>query len=260
MRAHWPEYASEAAGLGLFMVSACVFGAALGHPASPVVHALPDPFARRLLMGLAMGLTAVALIYSPWGRRSGAHLNPATTLAFWRLGKVATSDAVAYAVAQVLGGVAGVLLAALAVGGALAHPDVRYVVTVPGAAGRAAAFAAEAAITFVLMTVVLHVSNRAPLARFTGLAAGALVALYITIEAPISGMSMNPARSFASAVPAGAWTAFWIYVVAPPLGMLAAAEVYARRGGPHAVYCAKLHHDAVSRCIFRCRHAELRGR
>ncbi len=259
-RAHWPEYVSEAAGLGLFMVSACVFGAVLGHPASRVVHALPDPLARRLLMGLAMGVTAVALIYSPWGRRSGAHLNPATTLTFWRLGKIATPDALAYAGAQVVGGVAGVLLAALLVGSALAHPDVRYVVTVPGAGGRAAAFAAETAITFLLMTVVLHVSNRASLARFTGLAAGALVALYITVEAPISGMSMNPARSFASAVPAGAWTAFWIYVVAPPLGMLAAAEVYARGGDARAVYCAKLHHDTVSRCIFRCRHAELRGR
>jgi aquaporin Z len=211
-------------------------------------------------MGLAMGTTAVALIYSPWGRRSGAHLNPATTLTFWRLGKVATPDALAYAAAQVIGGVAGVLLATLAVGAALAHPVVHYVATVPGAAGRAAAFAAETAITFLLMTVVLHVSNRAAVARFTGLAAGALVMLYITVEAPISGMSMNPARSFASAVPAGTWNVFWIYVVAPPLGMLAAAEVYARRAGTRAVYCAKLHHDAVSRCIFRCRYAELRGR
>jgi aquaporin Z len=110
------------------------------------------------------------------------------------------------------------------------------------------------------MTVVLHVSNRASLARFTGLAAGVLVALYITLEAPISGMSMNPARSFASALPAGAWEAFWVYLVAPPLGMLVAAEVYARRRGARAVYCAKLHHDRVGRCIFRCRHAELLGR
>jgi aquaporin Z len=92
MRAHWPEYVSEAAGLGLFMVSACVFATALSHPASRLVQALPDPLVRRMLMGLAMGTTAVALIYSPWGRRSGAHLNPATTLTFWRLGKVATPD------------------------------------------------------------------------------------------------------------------------------------------------------------------------
>jgi aquaporin Z len=224
------------------------------------VQALPGALARRTLMGLAMGLTAVALIYSPWGRRSGAHLNPATTLTFWRLGKVATPDALAYAAAQVAGGIAGVLLAALVVGSPLAHPDVRYVATVPGAGGVAVAFVAELAITCVLMTVVLHVSNRPALARYTGLAAGALVALYITVEAPISGMSMNPARSLASALPAGAWDAFWIYLVAPPAGMLAAAEIYARRRGERAVYCAKLHHDRGGRCIFRCRYAELLGR
>jgi aquaporin Z len=260
MRAHWPEYVSEAAGLGFFMLSACLFGALLGHPESPAVQALPDPLARRTLMGLAMGLTAVALIYSPWGRRSGAHFNPATTLAFWRLGKVATPDAVAYAASQVVGGVAGVLLAAVVVGSALAHPEVRYVATVPGAAGVGVAFAAELLITWLLMTVVLQVSNRAALARYTGLAAGALVALYIAFEAPISGMSMNPARSFASALPAGVWDAFWVYLVAPPAGMLAAAEIYARQRGERAVYCAKLHHDAAGRCIFRCRHADLRGR
>jgi aquaporin Z len=260
MRAHWPEYVIEAAGLGIFMVVACVFGAALSHPDSGVVHALPNPLVRRTVMGLAMGLTAVALIYSPWGRRSGAHFNPATTLTFWRLGKVATRDAVAYVGAQVLGGLAGVLLAAAIVGGALAHPDVRYVVTTPGTAGVPIAFLAESAITFLLMTVILRVSNCAAVARFTGLAAGVLVALYITFEAPLSGMSMNPARSFASALPAGAWDAFWIYVVAPPLGMLAAAEVYSCRQGERTVYCAKLHHDRRRRCIFRCRYTELIGR
>src|SRR5881409_3640884 len=154
MRAHWPEYAIEAAGLGLFMLAACGFGVLLGHPASAVVRALPDPLARRALMGLAMGLTAAALIYSPWGRRSGAHFNPATTLTFWRLGTVETRDAVAYAIAQVLGGLGGVLVAAGVLGGPLAHPDVRYVTTMPGAGGAPVAFAAEVVIAFVLMSVV----------------------------------------------------------------------------------------------------------
>src|SRR5262245_12822404 len=191
---HWPEYLIEAAGLGLFMMSACSFGTLLGHPASPIATAL-DPLVLRMLMGLAMGATAVALIYSPWGRRSGAHFNPATTLTFWRLGKVSTLDAAGYALAQCAGGVAGVLVAAAILGPALAHPAVHYVVTAPGPAGAAWAFTAEVAMTFALMTVVLHTSNTPGLARFTGLLAGALVAAYITIEAPVSGMSMNPARS-----------------------------------------------------------------
>ena len=254
---HWPEYLIEAGGLGIFMFAACVFGTLLGHPASPIVETIPSPLARRALMGVAMGLTAVTLVYSPWGRRSGAHFNPATTLTFWRLGKVATADAVLYVVAQTIGGIAGVVAAAAVVGAPLAAPDVRYVATLPGAAGPLGALLAEIVITFVLMSVVLCASNTAVLARLTGLFAGSLVAAYITLEAPLSGMSMNPARSLASALPAGTWPSLWIYFTAPPLGMLLAAEFYVRRRGHAAVLCAKLHHDTTQRCIFRCRYAEL---
>ena len=86
----------------------------------------------------------------------------------------------------------------------------------------------------------------------TGLFAGALVATYIAIEAPLSGMSMNPARSFASALPAHLWTDFWVYLTAPFLGMLLAAECYVRFPGARRVLCAKLHHDNDTRCIFCC--------
>jgi aquaporin Z len=143
------------------------------------------------------------------------------------------------------------------VGAPLGAPDVLYVATVPGPLGPLGALAGEAAITFVLMSVVLRASNTARLAPLTGLFAGALVAAYITLEAPLSGMSMNPARSLASALPAGTWPSLWIYFTAPPLGMLMAAELYVRRRGLAGVFCAKLHHDASSRCIFRCRYAEL---
>jgi aquaporin Z len=80
--------------------------------------------------------------------------------------------------------------------------------------------------------------------------AGALVATYIAFEAPISGMSMNPARTLASALGAHNWTALWVYFTAPPLGMLAAAEVYLRILGRHRIFCAKLHHDNQKPCLF----------
>jgi len=130
----------------------------------------------------------------------------------------------------------------------LADPAVRYVATVPGRQGLLVAFDAEVLIAFVLMSTILRVSNNQRLASYTGLFAGALVALYITFEAPFSGMSMNPARSFGSGFSAGVWTGFWIYLTAPLLGMLAAAELYVRRGG--VVKCCKLHHDNDRRCIF----------
>jgi aquaporin Z len=253
LHAHWPEYLIEAVGLGTFMVSASMFAALLYHPASPVAAALMGSLLQRALMGLAMGLTAVALVYSPWGRQSGAHFNPVVTLTFFRLGKVAGWDAAFYVLAQCAGGLAAMMLVATILGTVVAHPAVNYVVTVPGPAGPGVAFLAELSITFVLMTVVLTVSNTPRVARFTGLCAGGLVALYVMLEAPLSGMSMNPARTAASAFPAALWTGFWIYLTAPPLGMLLAAELHRRQRRP--VLCAKLDHDTTRRCIFRCGYA-----
>jgi aquaporin Z len=247
---HLQEYLIEGALLGLFMIAACAVTVLLEHPASPVRGALPDPFARRLLTGLAMGATAVGLIYSPWGKQSGAHMNPAVTLTFTRLGKVATRDAAAYVAAQFVGGTAGVLIARLMLGGLLADHHVLYAATLPGHWGVAAAFFGEAAISCLLVLIILSVSNHPRWAAYTGLCAGLLVASYITFEAPLSGMSMNPARTFGSAFFNGNWTAIWLYFTAPPLGMLAGAELYLRRRSRPAVACAKLHHQNSKRCIF----------
>lgn len=252
LRSHWREYAMEAAGLAIFMVAACCFTVLLEHPASRA-RAI-DPGVRRALMGAAMGLTAIALIYSPWGKRSGAHLNPAVTLSFWRLGRIPGHDALFYGLAQAAGGIAGVALSTLLLRDALAHPATNFAATLPHA-GVAAALAAEAGISFLLMLVVLSVT-RSRHARWTGVCAGALVALYIFVEAPISGMSMNPARSLGSALAARHWAALWIYFTAPPLGMLLAAETYVRRHGLTRVLCAKLHHRNSERCIFLCNYGE----
>ncbi len=244
---HWPEYLIEAAGLGVFMIAACSFTVALEHPASPLRELLPD-FPRRALMGLAMGATAIAIIYSPWGKRSGAHINPAVTLTFLRLGKIEGWDAVFYVLAQFTGAVLGVAFAASLLGAALvSHPTVNYAATVPRPAGVALAFGAEVLMAFLMMSMILRVTNERRLSRFTGVFAGILVFTFITFEAPISGMSINPARTLGSAVGARLWTALWLYFAAPLLGMALAAE--ARRT---PIRCAKLHHDNAERCIFRC--------
>jgi len=228
LRGHWPEYLMEALELGIFMISACCFTVLLSHPASPVAQAITtEPF-RRLLMGTAMGSTAIAIVFSPFGKRSGAHFNPAVTLAFLWLGKVEPWDAAFYTLFQFIGGIAGVLVAYMFFGSLVADQSVRFAATVPGPAGPLPAFLAELAITFILMSVILMVSNTKRLSRWTGLFAGVLVATYISIESPISGMSMNPARTFGSASVGNIWTSLWIYFTAPPLGMLLAAETYRR--------------------------------
>jgi len=240
--------------LGLFMISACSFGALLGYPDSPIVRVLHNPIRLRILMGLAMGSTAASIIYSKFGKRSGAHLNPSTTLTFWRLGKIQSADAFFYIAAQFIGATVGVSIASFVLGRWLAHPAVNYVVTLPGRYGSKWAFVAEMAIAFILMSVVLRVTNTPKLNRYTGLFAASLVMIYISVEAPISGMSMNPARTFGSAFSAANWMAIWIYFTAPPVGMLMAAELYVRWHGRATVLCAKLHHDNQERCIFRCNY------
>jgi aquaporin Z len=250
LKQHWPEYLIEAACLGLFMTSAFTFGTILEHPASAVHQAIPNPLLRRLLMGIAMGLTAISIIYSPWGKQSGAHINPSTTLTFFRLGKVAKWDALFYVASQFVGGITGALIAATVLSTWVSHPSVNFVVTAPGSLGAGVAFLAETAIAFILMVVILTVSNNPRIHRFTGVCAGILVATYITVEAPISGMSMNPARTFASAVSGNHWTALWVYFTAPLIGMTSAAEVYVRIKGHRGPACAKLHHENTKRCIF----------
>ncbi len=250
LRQHWPEYLIEAWALGTFMVSAALFTAVLEYPGSPVHKFIPNGAERRALIGLAMGLTAIALIYSPWGQQSGAHMNPATTLTFLRLGKVMGWDATCYIAAQFIGGVCGVLLSKLLLGAIIAHPSVSYVTTVPGPAGAGVAFLAETAIACGMMLTVLFVTNTPSIARYAGLFAGALVFLYITFEAPLSGMSINPARTVASALPSGIWTSGWIYFAAPVLGMWLAARLYRGFSGSSHLACPKLHHGTRQRCIF----------
>jgi aquaporin Z len=252
-RVNWVEYALEGWALGLFMLSACGFGVLLFHPASPAGERIPNELTRRLLMGLALGSTAILNIYAPWGRRSGAQMNPAVTLTFYRRGRIPGRDVLGSVAGQFMGGLLGVLLAASVLAGWIADPSVNYVVTAPGPGGISAAWVGELVISFLLMLVVLTVASRPALARYTGVCAGALVAAYITLEAPVSGMSMNPARTLASAIPAMQWTALWVYFTAPLAGMLLAAEVRPFLGRGFARVCGKLHHDPTYRCLF-CEH------
>jgi aquaporin Z len=249
---HWPLYLYEGAELALFMISACCFTVWLFDPAYPAPHLLPGNAWRRLLMGVAMGATAILIIHSPMGKRSGAHFNPAITMTYLRLGKIAVWDAVFYAVFQFLGGAFGVAVSASALGAAIAVPAVDYAVTVPGTYGPAAAFFAELFMATLLMGVVLWTSNRPSLAVYTSYLVGILIMFYILLFAPVSGFSINPARTTGSAVFAHVWTAAWLYFVAPLLGMMTAAEIYLRLHGSDKVLCAKLHPDPNHPCPFLC--------
>jgi aquaporin Z len=221
-----PNALIEGWALGMFMLSAIFFAALLELPSSPLHKAIENGMIRRFLMGCAMGLTAIGIIYSPWGKRSGAHMNPAMTLTQWVLGKITGSNALSYILAQTVGGTMGVFLCYLFFPKITTAPEVNFVQTLPSNLGVGLAFILEVLMSFVLVLMVLFSSNNSKTAAYTGVFAGILVMLFITFESPFSGMSINPARTFASAVLPMQFQYFWLYLIAPPLGMLGAAMIW----------------------------------
>ncbi len=226
LRQHWPRYLMEGAQLGIFMAVALYLALALEYPRSRLNQAMVNPLLRRFVFGLGIGITVAILIYSSWGRQSGAHFNPAVTLAMLHLQRIQPWDAFYYIIAQFVGGWLGLVLAAAPFRKASAHKTVNYVVTAPGPRGTAAAFAAEFLISFILMAALRLVYHNDSTKPYLGYVAGCLLLVYITFEAPLSGMSLNPARSVGSAIPARSWRAIWIYFAAPVLAMLLAAELF----------------------------------
>jgi len=216
----------EALGLAIFMISACFFAAVLESKESFVHQGIPGETGRNLLMGAAMGLTALFIFYFRFTAPSGSQINPAVTLAFLRAGKINRRDAFFYIVFQFIGGTAAVYGMQLLLGDLLTAQPVNSVATVPHKGGIAAAFFMELFTAFAMMTMVLFTSAHERWKKYTRLIAATLVCLYLIIAGPVSGFGMNPARSFASALPAHTWTAFWIYLIAPIAGMLGAAELF----------------------------------
>lgn len=241
----------ELASMGLYLFLTCTFATLFQHPASPVRHLLSSEIVRRACFGISIGATIVAIALTSWGKQSGGHLNPAMTFAFYRLGNVELWDAIFYATAQFVGACAGVVMATFLLLGAPGNSTVRYAATLPGRYGIGLAFIAETVISFSLMFTVLFASGHSSLSRYTPYFVGALYAIFITLETPFSGMSMNPARSFGAAIGDRHWNALWIYFLAPAVGMLIAAEFWLRVRGGIGPYCAKLHHANDKRCIFR---------
>ena len=249
LREHWPEYLIEGWALACFMTSAGSFVTILESPKSLIYALIPSATLRIILLGFAIGTTATLLIHSAWGKRSGAHMNPAITLAFLRLRKIHPWDALFFILAQAIGGILGVVAVAFFAGSLFTDPPIHYAVTVPGPTGEAVAFVAETVISFTLMATILAFTTSPRLTRFTGFAIGCLVAFFIIVEAPLSGTSMNPARTLASAVPGMMWQHIWIYLLGPTLGMLTAAQLHLFIRGHGALGCAKLLHPRGVRCI-----------
>lgn len=221
-------YGCEALGLGIFMFSAGVFDILIDHPDLWIRQHLHSALIRRFFIGLSMGLTALGIMFSPFGKKSGAYINPSVTIIRYRLGEINLMDCVFYSISQFTGGAIGMYLVVLILPNLVAHPAINFIVTIPPKNGEILAFILEFLISFLLILTVLFTGKSKSWRKYTPFYVAILITLYITFEAPYSGMSMNPARTFASAIVANQWNSFWIYCTAPVLGMLVGEKIYKR--------------------------------
>jgi aquaporin NIP len=179
-------------------------------------------------VSLTFGLIIMVMIYAT-GHLSGAHINPAVTIAFTLTRHFSPRDAIAYISAQLTGATAGALLLLAVWTDKPAHLGA----TVPSVAA-GSAFAYEAVLSAFLMFVIIAVAtDTRAVGAAAAIAIGATVGLDALFGGPVTGASMNPARSFGPALVSGTWTDFWIYVAGPVLGAAVGAFAYQLIRGEH---------------------------
>lgn len=248
---HWPEYAAELLGTAFLLfigLSAVTFDFGTG---SPLASVLPDSGARRLITGIIFAGSGSLIAISPLGKLSGGHINPVVSLAFWIQGKVHQYDLVGYIVSQFIGAILGVALLALVWGKRAV--SVQNGVTTPGAGYPLwSVFLIEMGLTFLLIFCIFFFVSSPRLMHWTPLMTWILVAVMVWLEAPISGTSLNPARSFGPALISWFWQNQWLYFLAPLCGaMLAVAVFRLITAGKRDVLTAKMYHVPYYRCIFK---------
>ncbi len=217
MKLPWQAYLSEAIGTALLVLIGLTFVILDFGRGSPVVAMLPSAALRRAVTGFLFGATGGAIAYSWVGKASGAHINPIVSLAFRIRGKLSTRDTVGYVVAQFAGAWLGAL--PLLLWGRMGR-SVAFGSTTPGAGFTAwEALAGEIVTTACLIVGLFTFLGHRRLRRFTPLLFPFLYAVLVWLEAPLSGTSTNPARSFGPSAIAGVWSGWWVYLAGPLIGM-----------------------------------------
>jgi aquaporin Z len=248
---HWGEYGCELVGtllLCFFGLSAVTFDFAKG---LPMQNLIPSASARLLVTGLLFGGTGSLIAMSPIGKRSGAHLNPSVSLGFWARGKMHRKDVLFYVIAQLLGAWIGTEAVKQLWNGYARGVD--YGMTLPGASfGIRWASIAEFMMTFGYVTIIFFFVSHPKLMRKTPLMNWIVIAILVWVEAPVSGTSLNAARSFGPAVISGDWQYQWIYFLAPASGALCAAFAYPfLRREKSRILTGKMFHEPTYPSLFK---------
>ncbi|MGA9777887.1 MAG: aquaporin [Verrucomicrobiia bacterium] len=217
MKIPWQTYLSELIGTALLIGIGLSFVILDFGDGSPVAVILPDAGMRRLMTGFLFGATGAAIAYSQVGKVSGAHINPIVTLAFYIKGKLSGRDTIGYILAQFAGAVAGSI--PLLLWGQEGR-SVQFGGTTPGPGYTVgAALLGEIVTTVGLILGLFVFLGHRRLRHYTPLLFPFLYAVMVYLEAPVSGTSTNPARSFGPSAISGVWSGWWIYFAGPLIGM-----------------------------------------
>jgi aquaporin Z len=215
-RLHPRLYLAEFVGTALLILVGISIVILMFGQGSPGSRLIPSEGMRRFLTGGLFGSVGALIAISPIGRISGAHVNPAVTLAFWLEGKLAWRDAAFYVIAQFAGSIVGAV--PLLIWGHMGQ-SVFFGVTQPGAGVSVwVALLGETVATFLLILTIFTTAAHPWAQRFTPFTIPAVLSVLVWLEAPVSGASVNPARSFGPALVADVSTGLWIYMVGPCLG------------------------------------------
>ncbi len=235
----WKLYLSEFIGTALLIGIGVSFVILDFGKGSPVVSLIPSSGIRRALTGFLFGGTGMLIAFSPVGKWSGAHINPVVTFSFWMKGKIKSTMAIGYVVAQFLGAAAGAFM--LLFWGSIGK-TVNYGATIPGKGGAAEAVLGEAATTFCLIAGLFLFLGYKRLRPFTPFLFPFLYAVMVYFEAPVSGTSTNPARSFGPSLASGIWSGWWVYWIGPLLGAFIAVSIQTKWLKMLEIEVAKVYH------------------
>jgi aquaporin Z len=245
---HLPEWSAEFLGTFLLVLgglsAVCLD---FGH-GSPIPHLVPSTSLRLLITGLLFAGSGSLIAITPFGRLSGAHINPCVTLAFFLGGHISWGDLLGYWGGQFAGAVAGDLALRLAWGGIAVSVKDGLTSPAPGVSA-AQAIGVEALMTAILVLAIFACTSWPRTARFTPLVLWIVIALLVWKGAPYTDCSLNPARSLGPAVVFGSYRVLWIYFLGPPLGAAVAALAYLQLASGRHPLTAKLYHDFRFRSV-----------
>jgi aquaporin Z len=234
----WNLFFAEMAGMALLLLVGLSIVILMFGNNSPLADWIPNVKMRQVITGFLFGGTGALIALSSLGKISGAHINPAVTMSFWLFQKIDARKAFIYVVAQLIGAVIGTL--PLLLWGQLGQ-SISFGANTPGVGYTTQnALVGEVITTFTMVTLLILFLGFRNIRPYTPALFPFLYAIMVPLEADISGISTNPARSFGPAVVAGQWDAWWIYWVGPLVGALLACIVCSRLA--KRITAAKLYH------------------